>query len=118
MAGLAPSDRARPQRGPARLRGGVVALVDASGLPRPRRNATSRSGRFLEVDCLWRAQRWSSSSTAAPCTGPGSAFEADRERDRLLVGAGWRVVRVTWRQLRDEGPSIAADSPRTLGASR
>ena len=34
-----------------------------------------------------------------------AAFEADRERDRVLQAAGWRVVRVTWRQLTERpGP--------------
>jgi uncharacterized protein DUF559 len=41
------------------------------------------------------------------------AFEKDRERDRLLLAEGWRVVRVTWRQLRDDGPGVIADL-RTL----
>jgi very-short-patch-repair endonuclease len=30
------------------------------------------------------------------------AFERDRRRDQILVAAGHRVIRVTWRQLRDE----------------
>jgi very-short-patch-repair endonuclease len=29
------------------------------------------------------------------------AFEQDRERDRFLQVAGWRTVRITWRQLDD-----------------
>jgi very-short-patch-repair endonuclease len=36
------------------------------------------------------------------------AFESDRARDRSLQAAGWRVVRVTWRQLREEPREIAA----------
>ena len=35
-------------------------------------------------------------------TGPTRAFETDRERDRILLAEGWRVARVTWRQLRDD----------------
>src|SRR5262249_2314241 len=35
-----------------------AALLDATDLPRPRRNAqVAVGGRFFEVDCLWAAQR-------------------------------------------------------------
>ena len=37
------------------------------------------------------------------------SFEADRAKDRALAVAGWRVIRLTWRQLRHDGPSILAD---------
>lgn len=37
------------------------------------------------------------------------AFEADRRRDAKLVTAGWRVLRVTYRRLRDEPWAVAAD---------
>ena len=35
--------------------------------------------------------------------------EADRERDRKLTVAGWRVIRVTWRQLLRDGDALARD---------
>jgi very-short-patch-repair endonuclease len=41
------------------------------------------------------------------------AFEADRERDRALQANGYRVVRVTWRQLHAE-PHEVAEHLRTL----
>jgi very-short-patch-repair endonuclease len=44
-----------------------------------------------------------------------SAFERDRERDRILQADGWRVVRVTWRQLHDNCRSLASDLRRLLG---
>jgi len=44
------------------------------------------------------------------------AFERDRERDRMLQAAGWRVVRVTWRQLHDQPARIAADLRALLKA--
>jgi very-short-patch-repair endonuclease len=31
--------------------------------------------------------------------GTRQAFERDRRRDQRLTIAGWRVIRVTWRQL-------------------
>jgi hypothetical protein len=36
-------------------------------------------------------------------------FERDRARDRALQTAGWRVVRITWRQLHDSAGEVAAD---------
>jgi very-short-patch-repair endonuclease len=48
--------------------------------------------------------------------GTRRAFEEDRERDRVLSVEGWRVVRVTWRQLRDEPASVAADLRSLLTA--
>ena len=84
-----------------------AALVDAHGLPRPRLNADLEvRGRFFEVDCLWRAQRLVVELDGRAVHGTRRAFEADRERDRMLVAEGWRTMRVTWRQLR-ENPAIA-----------
>ena len=37
--------------------------------------------------------------------GTARAFERDRARDRALSAAGWRVVRITWRQLSEEAES-------------
>lgn len=36
-------------------------------------------------------------------------FESDRERDRKLAVAGWRVIRITWTQIRDAPDDLAAD---------
>jgi very-short-patch-repair endonuclease len=46
------------------------------------------------------------------------AFESDRERDRKLVAAGWRVIRVTWRQLHDEPDELERDLRAILAANR
>ena len=37
-----------------------------------------------------------------------SAMESDRRRDNALVVAGWRVVRITWRQLVDDPAGLVA----------
>jgi very-short-patch-repair endonuclease/predicted transcriptional regulator of viral defense system len=70
----------------------------------------------LEVDALWPEQRlivevdsWKFHKTRA-------AFERDRARDAALLVAGYRVVRVTYRQLRDE-PLKAANTIRKLLAA-
>jgi very-short-patch-repair endonuclease len=92
-----------------------LALLEAHGLPRPRLNASvSVAARFLTVDCLWEDERLIVELDGRAAHATAEAFEVDRERDRLLVGGGWRVVRLTWRQLRDESPSIAVELRRLL----
>jgi very-short-patch-repair endonuclease len=87
-----------------------VAFLDANGLPRPRFNADlAVAGRFFSVDCLWPDQRLIVELDGRAVHGTARAFEADRERDRLLLVDGWRVMRITWRQLRDQQASIATD---------
>jgi len=94
-----------------------VALVDATGLPRPRLNAdVALRGRFIELDCLWSAQRLFVELDGRAVHGTQRAFEADRERDRVLLAEGWRGIRVTWRQLRHEPDAVASDLRRMLVA--
>ena len=84
-------------------------------MPLPRRNADlALDGRFYEIDCLWSEQRLIVELDGRATHGTARAFERDRERDRLLQVDGWRVVRITWRQLRDDAPAVVADLRRLL----
>lgn len=92
-----------------------LAALGRTDLPRPRLNAhVSVQGRFFEVDCLWVEQRLIVELDGRESHGTDLAFEKDRERDRLLLVEGWRVTRVTWRQLRDDAPAVIADLRRLL----
>jgi very-short-patch-repair endonuclease len=92
-----------------------VPLLDSHGLPRPRFNAdVFVAGRFVCVDCLWQRERLIVELDGRATHGTRQAFENDRERDRRLMADGWRVIRVTWRQLRNQAPSIAADLRKAL----
>lgn len=85
-------------------------LLNSTDLPRPRRNAhIAVGGRFFEVDCLWAEQRLIVELDSRMVHGTEKAFEGDRRKDRLLIAEGWRVTRVTWRQLRDEASAVVAD---------
>jgi very-short-patch-repair endonuclease len=87
-----------------------VPLLDSYGLPRPRFNADlSVAGRFFSVDCLWRRERLIVELDGGAVHRTRKAFEGDRERDRLLLVEGWRVMRITWRQLSNDRTRIAAD---------
>jgi very-short-patch-repair endonuclease len=91
-----------------------LAFVDAAGLPRPEVNTSLRvGGRWIEADCVWRAERLIVELDGHATHGTAAAYERDRARDRTLNAAGWRVVRVTWRQTHDEPNALAADL-RTL----
>lgn len=87
-----------------------LRLLERHGLPRPRTNAHMEG---IEVDCAWAAQRLIVELDGHAVHGTRDAFERDRERDRLLQAAGWRVIRVTWRQL-CAGPAAVAADLRTL----
>jgi len=93
-----------------------LALIDAHGLPRPRMNADlAVRGRFFEVDALWERERVALELDSRGVHGTPKKFESDRQRDRILVAEGWRAMRVTWRQLRDEPGAIVADLRLALG---
>ena len=88
-------------------------LLDRHGLPRPRTNAYIEG---IEVDCVWPAARLIVELDGHAVHGTREAFERDRERDRLLQAAGWRVIRVTWRQLSADPAAVAADLRMLLAA--
>lgn len=87
-----------------------LALVDAHGLLRPRMNADlAIRGRFFEIDALWQEHCLAVELDSRSIHGTRKRFESDRLRDRILVAEGWRTMRITWWQLRDEPEQIAAD---------
>jgi very-short-patch-repair endonuclease len=94
----------------------LVAFVDTYGLPRPRMNAPlAIRGRFFEIDALWERQRVALELDSRGVHGTKKRFESDRQRDRILVAEGYRMMHVTWLQLRDEPDAIAADLRLALG---
>ena len=87
-----------------------LAFLDAHGLPRPRVNVQIETGGgWLEVDGVWLRERLIVELDGYAHHGTRAAFERDRERDRALQAAGWRVVRITWRQLHERPTAVAAE---------
>jgi len=82
----------------------ALELVRDHALPRPVVNA--KVGAY-EVDLLWPAQRVVVEADSWTFHGTRAAFERDRTRDADLQARGYRVLRVTWRQARDEPAWIA-----------
>ncbi|HUF49591.1 MAG TPA: DUF559 domain-containing protein, partial [Longimicrobiales bacterium] len=73
-----------------------LALVRRAQLPAPEVNARLAD---FEVDFLWRAQQLVVEIDGFAFHSSADAFERDRGRDAVLTAAGFRVMRVTWRQL-------------------
>jgi very-short-patch-repair endonuclease len=68
----------------------------------------------MECDCVWHERRLIVELDGRTPHDTALAFERDRARDRALIAAGWRVVRITWRQLRDQPGRVAADMRKLL----
>jgi Transcriptional regulator, AbiEi antitoxin/AbiEi antitoxin C-terminal domain/Protein of unknown function (DUF559) len=93
-----------------------LAVLDAHGLPRPQTNAMVHlPDTSHEVDCLWPAQKVTVELDSYDIHTTRAAFERDRGRDRALQAAGYRVLRLTWRQLHDEADAIARQLAPLLG---
>ena len=67
-----------------------------------------------EADCVWRDIRLCVELDGYGVHKSRSAFENDRARDRQALAAGWRIVRVTSRQL-DEQPLALRRDLAALG---
>ena len=95
-----------------------LAFLDANGLPRPAVNAgVWAGGRWFECDCVWHAARLIVELDGRETHATTAAFERDRARDRALTAAGWRVIRVTWRQLEREAHVLASELRSLLAAA-
>ncbi len=80
-------------------------LLRAAGLPPPNVNARLHG---FNVDFLWPEQRLVIEIDGYRFHRDREAFERDRRRDQVLVAAGYRVIRITWTQLRDEPFGVVA----------
>ena len=91
-----------------------LPFLDAHHIPRPRLNAWLSIGddRF-QVDCYWPEARLVGELDGFASHGSKQGFLKDRRRDRRLLAASYRVVRITAGQLRSEPSAVAADL-RTL----
>jgi hypothetical protein len=92
------------------LEAGFVTLCRAAGLPQPERQvyvAPDDGEPAMRVDFLWREARLVLETDGGKYHRTRHAFEVDRRRDQRLTLAGWRVVRVTWRQIKRDAATVA-----------
>jgi very-short-patch-repair endonuclease len=89
-----------------------VGLMREAVLPPPEANVAVEG---FEVDFVWRAARLVVEVDGFEYHSSRSAFERDRRRDAVLAASGFRVIRVTWRQLTSEPKALVARVARALG---
>jgi very-short-patch-repair endonuclease len=87
------------------------ALLRRAAVPRPEANVLVEG---LEVDFVWRAQSLVVEIDGFAHHAGRQAFERDRQRDGVLVAAGFRVLRVTWPQLANEPEALLVRLARAL----
>jgi very-short-patch-repair endonuclease len=86
-------------------------LLEAAGLPQP---ITNQRLAGCEVDFLWPDARVVLEVDTITFHGHARAFEWDRRKTMVLENAGYHVIRVTRRQLREEPLWVIAHIARAL----
>ena len=103
------------QQGPAFTRSDaervMLRLVRRAGLPEPLVNAHVCG---LEVDFDGPAQGLVVEVDGHAFHGDRGAFEADRERDQILVASGLRVIRVTRQPITEQPLAVAVRIAQAL----
>jgi very-short-patch-repair endonuclease len=93
-------------------------FLDSRSFRRPERNAAlTIGGRIVVADCLWRRERLIVELDGHAVHSRPAQIDADKERDRKLMLAGWRVIRITWRHLHEHPEKLAADLRGLLAAA-
>lgn len=79
-------------------------------LPRTNARVTGR-----EVDFLWERERLVVEVDGWAWHSSRNRFENDRQRDAALAAAGYTVLRITWRRIKDEPLAVVAQIAFMLG---
>jgi hypothetical protein len=89
-----------------------LELCDLAGLPRPEMNVLVEG---FSVDAFWREQRVVVELDSRTHHMTRRAFEEDRVRDATLQLAGYRVIRISSRRLREKPEAVVATLRALLG---
>jgi very-short-patch-repair endonuclease len=89
----------------------LLGLIRNAGLPPPQVNARIATH---TVDFAWRDPQLIVETDGYRFHSTRTVFERDRIRDAELTGAGFRVIRVTWRQLETEPLAVLARLAQAL----
>ena len=86
-----------------------LQLLRRAGLPEPDRQLDAGGEAWVgRVDFAYPGVRLLIELDSRRWHGSAQALESDRTRDNRLVLAGWRVIRITWRQLHDDPVGVIA----------
>ncbi|HEY6550162.1 MAG TPA: DUF559 domain-containing protein [Solirubrobacterales bacterium] len=114
LAGWRGTAERRPQIR-SRLEARLLPLLIEEGLPVPKTNVKLNvDGNRFEIDLLWQEQLLAIETDGEETHGTRVAFQRDRKRDQILVAAGYRTARITWRQVVDEPTAVANRIARML----
>jgi very-short-patch-repair endonuclease len=94
------------------LEDAFLPFLDAHAFPRPKLN--EEIGPYT-VDALWPDARLVVELDSRQAHDTRTAFESDRARDRDLTVDGYRVLRITHRQLHGDAATIAEQRRALLG---
>ena len=108
---LAEARAATVTRSPLEDRFAEFCREHLADLPAPQTNVSILDH---EVDAYWPSQRLVVELDGFAYHGHRAAFERDRERDATMQAAGYRVIRLTHRQLETEAPRIATQLRKLL----
>lgn len=89
----------------------IRRLMKDAELPQP---LVNRPLNGFTVDFLWPDHRLIMEVDGHDTHGDRVAFEEDRRRDQLHAAAGYTVIRITWRQLRNEPAAVVARIAQAL----
>jgi very-short-patch-repair endonuclease len=90
----------------------MLKLIRKAALPPPQTQIRIAG---WPADFLWAEQRLIVEVDGYRFHSGRRAFERDRRRDQAHIAAGYRIIRVTWRQLTEEPLVIIATIARALG---
>jgi very-short-patch-repair endonuclease len=103
----------------SRMEAKLLPLLTEAGLPVPETNARIRiGGRTYEVDFLWRREKIVVETDGGRFHDNPAAGSRDSERNRALDGAGFRIPRLGWEDLRDRPESAMAEIASLLRERR
>ncbi len=102
-------------RSPLEDRFAKFCLKHLADLPAPLTNISILDH---EVDAYWPGHRLVVEMDSWEFHSHRAAFESDRARDAAMQAAGFRVIRLTHRQLEAEAPRITTQLHKLLGAER
>lgn len=94
-------------------------LFAARGIPQPRFEVHLGDDDVIgRVDCTWAEARLVVELDSHRFHGSKAARERDRQRDNRLVAAGWRVIRVTWDDIKQRPDEVVAQIRSALTSAR
>jgi very-short-patch-repair endonuclease len=114
-AALREAQRTEPKLTRSEAERRAMGLIRKARLPKPETNVRIAG---YEVDLVWREQRLVVEIDGFAFHSSRRSFERDRRKDRELQARGYRVMRITWRELVEEPEAVvaalaAALSPRS-----